>query len=241
MTLRMDMVISMIFPYRRSAFAVATALTASLALAACGAPNGENTDSLDADTAPETVTSTRAPQDNSSTPSVSETDVPETRTAQTGGSDRSDDGEAGLTPLGEANTEMKTARPESPGKLMVSNVRLGKHDNFDRVVFDLEGEGTPGWFVDYADTPTQQGSGNAIEYDGEIALNVNVDGTTYPFELGEEIPNIGTVEGDGGVVTEVISSGTFEGRSQFVVGLKEKRSYSVQVLENPSRLVIDIS
>ena len=52
-------------------------------------------------------------------------------------------------------------------------------------------------------------------------------------------PNLGSTPGAGGFITEVKSSGTFEGRSQFVVGLKERLPYSVRVLEEPTRLVID--
>ena len=228
----------MTYAHRRFTLAAGTAATLLLALSSCSAPQDQAGSADGADTSeagPETVTSTRAPESSS----AAGTTPPQTKAAQTGG--KNDGNEAGIAPLGDANTEMKTARPEAPGELIVSDVRVGKHDDFDRVVFDLDGEGTPGWFVDYATTPTQQGSGNPVEYDGTIALNVNVDGTTYPFELGKDAPDIGTVKGGGDRVTEVISSGTFEGRSQFVVGLTEKRPYSVQVLDNPSRLVIDIS
>jgi hypothetical protein len=34
--------------------------------------------------------------------------------------------------------------------------------------------------------------------------------------------------------------GTFEGRSQFVIGMKKKLPYSVEVLHDPHRLVIDV-
>lgn len=146
----------------------------------------------------------------------------------------------GPSPLGEADSSMKTLRPEAPSQLMVTDVRTGSHAGFDRVVFDLTGEGNPGWFIDYTDTPAQQGSGNTIKYDGSTTLNVNIDGTVYPFDLGMEDPQIGTVQGTGNLVTEVISAGTFEGRSQFVVGLDGQHPYSVTVLQNPHRLVIDV-
>ena len=138
-----------------------------------------------------------------------------------------------------ADVAQKTARPDAPAMLMVEAVRVAGHETFDRVVFDLVGDGTPGWFVDYTTTPTQQGSGNAVEFEGSVALNVNIDGTTYPFELGRDDPHIGTVTGTG-TVTQVASVGTFEGRSQFIIGLKEKLPYSVEVLQDPHRLVIDV-
>ena len=147
---------------------------------------------------------------------------------------------SGPVPLGSADMSMKTLRPNAPAQLMVTDVRLGSHAGFDRVVFDLTGEGEPGWFMDFTDSPSQQGSGDPINYEGATALNVNIDGTVYPFDLGMEDPQIGTVEGTGNLVTEVISAGTFEGRSQFVIGLDGKHPYSVTVLQDPQRLVVDI-
>ena len=147
---------------------------------------------------------------------------------------------AGLTPLGDANLAMKTLRPPVPSELVVTSVRVGKHEGFDRVVFDFTGKGSPGWFIDYTDSPAQQGSGNPISYQGATALDVSIDGTAYPFQLEMEDPNIGTVPGAGGVVTQVLSGGTFEARSQFVIGLDGRHPYSVQVLNEPTRLVIDV-
>lgn len=147
---------------------------------------------------------------------------------------------AGLTPLGDANLDMKTLRPPAPSELVVTDVRVGKHDNFERVVFEFTGNGSPGWHIDYTDSPAQQGSGNPIAYEGSTALDVSIDGTAYPFQLDMEDPNIGTVKGAGGMVTQVVSGGTFEARSQFVVGLDGRHPYSVQVLKAPTRLVIDI-
>ncbi|MGV0405128.1 AMIN-like domain-containing (lipo)protein [Corynebacterium marquesiae] len=146
-----------------------------------------------------------------------------------------------LNPLGQANMEMKTLRPQAPSELTVTDVRIGQHEGFERVVFELDGGGTPGWFVDYADTPTQQGSGKTIDYSGETALNVNIDGVVYPFEAGKEDPRIGVVDAPTeGIVTQVVNGGTFEGRRQFVIGMNARKPYSVQVLDNPTRLVVDI-
>ncbi|PFG27156.1 putative secreted protein [Corynebacterium renale] len=149
--------------------------------------------------------------------------------------------EAGIQPLGAANREMKTHRPQAPGELVVKDVRLGSHGNFDRVVFDLAGEGEPGWFITYEKFPAQQASGRLIDVPGETSLNVNIDNTTYPFTLGMESKPLGRfTSADTKVVTEVVEAGTFEARTQYVIGLKSEAPYSVQVLQDPTRLVIDI-
>lgn len=147
--------------------------------------------------------------------------------------------EAGATPLGDADNNMKTLRPEVPAQLLVTEVRTGSHAGFDRIVFEFEGDGDPGWFIDYTETASQLGSGKQVPYTGTVALNVNIDGTVYPNDLGLDDPKLGTTEGSGNI-TEVISAGMFEGRSQFIVGLTAAYPYSVEVLEDPKRLVIDI-
>lgn len=166
--------------------------------------------------------------------------VTQTMSATADGAQLSNEASTGPTALGEADVAMKTLRPEAPAQLMVTGVRIGSHNGFDRVVFDLTGEGSPGWFIDYTSNPTQQGSGNTINFTGDTALNVNIDGTVYPFDLGLEDPEIGTVDGSGSIVTQVVSAGTFEGRSQFVIGLNGKHPYSITELQDPHRLVVDV-
>lgn len=137
---------------------------------------------------------------------------------------------------------MKTQRPSAPAQLAVTNVKVENHEGFDRVIFELQGTGEPGWFIDYTPTPVQQGSGSPIQFNGHTALNVNIDGTVYPFELGIENNNVGIIPGSGKTITEVHSVGTFEGRSQFVIGLNgNSRPYSVQRQADPSQITIDIA
>lgn len=143
-------------------------------------------------------------------------------------------------PLGTADPAPKTQRPSVPSRLAVVGVRVGAHEGFDRVVVDLEGDGDPGWFVDYTSTPMQETVGQPLQVAGNSFLNINVDGTVYPFELGKDNNVPVTMAGDTGNVIDVISAGTYEGRSQVVVGLRSELPYSVQVLENPKRVVVDI-
>lgn len=143
-------------------------------------------------------------------------------------------------PLGTADPAPKTQRPSEPAQLAVVGVRVGAHEGFDRVVVDLEGEGEPGWFIDYTSTPMQETVGRPLHVAGNSFLNINVDGTVYPFELGKDNNVPVKMAGDTGNVIDVISAGTYEGRSQIVVGLRSELPYSVQVLDNPKRVVVDI-
>lgn len=146
-----------------------------------------------------------------------------------------------LRPLGTANAAAKTQRPSEPAQLVVTGVRVGTHEGFDRVVVDLAGTGEPGWFVDYTSTPMQETTGKALSVAGNAFLNINIDGTVYPFEAGSDVTEVSVDKApETGNVVDVVSAGTYEGRSRVVVGLRSALPYSVQVLDNPTRLVVDI-
>ncbi|AZA09909.1 AMIN-like domain-containing (lipo)protein [Corynebacterium pseudopelargi] len=146
--------------------------------------------------------------------------------------------EAGIAPLGDASVAAKEQRPQSVGAV-VTDVRVGHHDGFDRIVFDIEGSDAPGWYVDYTDTPAQMGSGHALEYNGKVALIINIDGVSYPFETTIESADLSKI-GGAGHIKEVREHGIYEGRQMFVAGLDSRRPYSVQLLQNPTRVVVDI-
>lgn len=146
--------------------------------------------------------------------------------------------EADIAPLGNASTAAKDQRPGQVGAV-VTGVRVGHHDGFDRIVFDIEGSTDPGWFMDYTDTPAQMGSGRPLEYDGKVALILNIHGVAYPFETSIEEPDLSHINGAGNIVS-VNEHGIFEGTQMFVAGLDGRHPYSVQVLQNPTRIVVDI-
>ncbi|MBP3088676.1 hypothetical protein EML15_05875 [Corynebacterium sp. sy017] len=143
--------------------------------------------------------------------------------------------------LGTPDTSDKQQQPDH-GALVPIGIRVASHDTFDRIVIDLEGTGTPGWASQLTTEPTQLTSGEVITFNGTQALLLNITGTLYPFELGIKDPNLNADidPTSTGVVTEVRSLGTFEGSSQFLIGLDRTHPYSIQSLSNPNRLVIDI-
>ena len=89
-----------------------------------------------------------------------------------------------------ANTRPDAAEPTGAGEtfLSVTNVRVAKHDRYDRVVFDLDGKGSgkPGWRVEYVDKATDDGSGHAVDVDGDAILRVSLSGTATPTDSGVE-------------------------------------------------------
>lgn len=90
--------------------------------------------------------------------------------------------EAPVQPPGDAGPKRGT--PSGDAALTVTDLRIGHHSGFDRVVYDLGGTGTPGWIVQYTDRAVQDGSGNAIEVAGQSVLEVQITGSAYPFDSG---------------------------------------------------------
>ncbi|QGU04856.1 AMIN-like domain-containing (lipo)protein [Corynebacterium comes] len=144
-------------------------------------------------------------------------------------------------PLGQPDLAPKTREVTGTGNpTLLENIRSGRHQGFDRVVFDLSDGEEPGWRVDYVDEAMQQASGLPVDVEGDALLHVVITNTTYPFELGIEDPfEPGTYPG-AGVVNEVAYTGIFEGHTESYIGLDRELPYSVTLLSNPTRLVIDV-
>jgi hypothetical protein len=159
-----------------------------------------------------------------------------------GTGDTDDDGDGGAAPF-PANTEPDTGEPSADGLVSVTDIRIGRHDGFDRVVFETDGTGTPGWDVRYVDGAQSQGSGDPIEVEGGAVLQVTITGTGIPADTGvEEYAGPDRLSsGDTEVVTEVVWDGTFEGQSQAAVGVAEETPFRVYLLEDPARVVLEVA
>jgi hypothetical protein len=125
----------------------------------------------------------------------------------------------------------------------VSDIRVGRHDGFDRVVFEVGGEGTPGWDVRYVDAPVEEGSGNPVDVAGSATLQVLITGAGYPYDTGvEEFSSSAPVTGADTVsVSEVLFRATFEGTTQAFVGTTGEAPFRVYLLEGPTRLVVEVA
>lgn len=138
--------------------------------------------------------------------------------------------------------EAAVQRQVAPAELLLSEVEVGIHPGFERVVLHLEGEGRPGWDVRYDATPRQQGTGASVEVQGQAALRVDVTGVAYPTFAPEP--------GYGGpdqlqpqatdVVRQVVIGTVYEGRRSIFLGLGSAVPFRVFGLTGPNRLVIDV-
>lgn len=124
---------------------------------------------------------------------------------------------------------------------VVTDVRVGEHEGYDRVVYELTGgTGTPGYRVGYVDQAVEDPSGAVREVAGDAILGVWLVGTTYPVEGGpqEAAQDVTPADGD---VAQVVRPLTFEGMTQSFVGLDDgPRPFRVTVLADPVRVVVDV-
>ena len=223
---------------RRTARVVTTALAGMALLAACNSGGGG--------TAPEPA------GEPTSSPADEQTTAAAPSPTATDDGDDSDDG-ATAAPADETaeptdgadySTEPQNdpSWPSSGGELLPTGVRVGSHEGYERVVFDFEGTGTPGWRVEYVDEAVEEGRGDVIDVDGDHTLQVIATGVRYP-EGEDENGRVaqGSYDTDGaGLIEEVRVTGIFEGQNQAFIGLDEKAPFRAFTLTDPARLVVDV-
>jgi hypothetical protein len=127
----------------------------------------------------------------------------------------------------------------------LTDVRVGEHDGFTRVVFEFDGTGIPMYRVTYADPPfATSGEGAEVPVDGTFFLHVLAfPARTVDIEDPDFPP---TYTGPDrfapglGVITEVVLIDDFEAAMTWVIGLSAEKGFTVDTLTDPVRLVIDI-
>lgn len=222
---------------RRSARVVTAALVGGALLAACS--NGG------AEPAPAEPTA--------ASPTTAETTAPTSSPTATDDDGSGDDDGATAAPAEETDEPTDAAEyttepsndpdwPSSGGELLPTGVRVGGHEGYERVVFDFEGTGTPGWRVEYVDEAVEDGRGEVVDVEGDYTLQVIATGVRYPEgddETGRVAQGSYDAE-DADLVEEVRVTGIFEGQNQAFIGLDEEAPFRVFTLTEPARLVVDV-
>jgi hypothetical protein len=207
---------------RATTVLLSTAAVISL-LAACETVGGDPTSAA----APSETTAAHEPA-----PAASTTDTP---AADTPRDDSTDGG-----PAFPASTARQTAENSGTWDLVLSDVRVGEHESFDRIVLEFTGTGIPGWAASYVDQAVLDGSGEAVTLGGDAVLDIYASGTTWPAADYYRGPRQFEPE-NGGDVNDVHVGGTFEGYTQVLAGIDgDPVPFRVFALTDPSRLVIDV-
>lgn len=149
---------------------------------------------------------------------------------------------AAAVPPGARASQAPAAAPTA----YLTDVRVGAHPGYDRVVFAFRGPRPPGYAVRYVRPPvTQQGSGQPVRVAGSAYLEVRMTPASGADLSGAGYEPTYTgparVGGSGAaLVAEVVRTGDFEGTLTWVVGLRRRASFSVDTLSSPGRVVVDV-
>ena len=137
--------------------------------------------------------------------------------------------------------EQMNGFPGGGGELLPVGVRTGAHSGYDRVVFDLDGDGQPGWRVTYVEQAIEDPKGDEVDLQGDAVSEVIITGLRMPEESEfDAVLGAGAFEVDGlDQVEEIHVSGLFEGQLQVLIGLEDEVPFRVFVLQDPVRLVVD--
>ncbi|NGO07006.1 hypothetical protein G5C60_04895 [Streptomyces sp. HC44] len=132
------------------------------------------------------------------------------------------------------------------GAVPLKDIRTGRHDCFDRMVFDVPGGGDIGYYVGYVDRLHQAGSGDYIPVGGGAVLEVRVAAPSYEPESGAAVypgqvarPLPGVDIGGYRTFRDTRFAGSFEGETQVGLGVRARLPF--RVIQLPDRLLVDVA
>lgn len=133
-----------------------------------------------------------------------------------------------------APTSTASVSAPGTGTGALVNVRTGRHDAYDRVVFDFTGA-TPGYRVGYG-TLVAGGTGAPIPLAGKASLVVVFNpATAHGYDIRQVVnPGLPTVR-------QVRFGEDFEGYVSAGLGLAGRIGFRVVVLHDPERIAIDVA
>jgi hypothetical protein len=133
--------------------------------------------------------------------------------------------------------------PNTLSSLVGSEIRTGSHTCFERVVLELQGDGTmPGYRVQYVDDPVRL-SPSDLEVDiaGDATLVLSVGAWMTTMDGGGYQGPDQIIPSNVADILELRLVENFEGMHQWAIGLDQERAFTVTTLSGPPRIVIDIA
>lgn len=207
----------------------------ALVLVACSSPSVDPADQPEQSlSAPAQSTPTQSPQSQSQAQAPSTPEVSSPVEEDTEAASQTDTSTWSLE-----SAYSPGAYPQVPA--VVTGLRVAEHEDYDRVVLDLTGEGPLGWNAFYTDSVVGQGKGDPLPLEGGSFLNVNVTGVSIPVTEEEYAAYYDGQEPIAGRVVTAYYDSTFEGRAQVAIAVDHPRPFQVFALTDPLRIVIDIA
>jgi hypothetical protein len=123
-----------------------------------------------------------------------------------------------------------------------TDVRVGTHVGYDRIVFEYLEDGTPAFEMRTARPPfTQDASGLPMSVNGSPVMQITLNGATKLADDGS-LTYTGDTEFEPGFaqLVHLIERGDFEAVNSWYVGFNGGDCIRAAVLTDPSRIVIDL-
>ena len=143
------------------------------------------------------------------------------------------------TPGGWTVRDTQVSAPS--GVVVLAAVRTARHEGYDRIVFEFDGDTLPGFRLSYVDKPQHQcGSGEEVWLAGDAWLSIRLEPAHAHTEAGAptvaerarrpQLPNL----------LELRMTCDFEAQVEWVAGVASPAGYRIQRLQKPARLVVDL-
>jgi hypothetical protein len=146
-------------------------------------------------------------------------------------------------PLAGAGTSIVVGPSTAKTNALLDRVAVGRHEGYDRVVFQFRGDELPGYRVEYVEPPLKEdGSGEPVDVAGSAFVVVRMEPASgFDLNSGEgELVYKGPKRLPGAsVVKEVVRTGDFEAVLSWAIGLDAKVPFLVSTASSPSRLIVD--
>ena len=133
---------------------------------------------------------------------------------------------------------------------VLAEVRIARHDTFDRVVFEFTGSVVPEATLDgpKANDPgvvTGDPSGSPIDVAGAQVLTIAMSPAVATYAASNPPPPLYSgptsfTPADTANVVQVVETGDFESVLSWAIGLRSAATPTVSVVTGPTRVVLDI-
>jgi hypothetical protein len=129
-------------------------------------------------------------------------------------------------------------------------VRIGTHDGYDRITFELRApspnpggnSGIPRYEIRTAKPPHYEDpSGRELDVNGKAFARIVFQGAAgYDFDGNPTYTGPRTVRAGFPVLVEAVEAGDFEATLSWILGMRQQSCWKVVELHNPDRVVIDM-
>lgn len=139
-----------------------------------------------------------------------------------------------------AAVEQLKPEPAPTGPVTLKRIRTGAHDDYDRVVFDFEGDAPPGFHIEYVDKLTRKCGSDELKVAGSTWLLVRLTPALAHAESGKTSLYGMEFDEDLSVIKGVRQVCDTEGQLEWLIEVADRKPYRAVMRTEPARFVVDV-